>query len=192
MNHMMNDEQLERLEDFLLAHLEDGTMPLDVVQGYLTAILSGPQMIMPGQWLPHVLGRVDFSSESEAREIMDLVMSLYNLTLAELENGTYAPMILSMEDGYEDAPLPLPYGWCEGYIMGWNQHGESALDDMAGDEEAAQRLGPVAAFLMYEEDQLLNPPNEDEHRLAADQLANSAVALYQWWKPRRNPPQGNA
>ena len=192
MNQMMNDEQLERLEDFLLAHLEDGAMPLDVVQGYLTAILSGPQMIMPSQWLPYVLGEADFSSESEAREIMELVMSLYNLTLAELENDTYAPMILSMEEGYEDAPLPLPYGWCEGYIMGWNQHGKSALDDMAGDEEAAQRLGPVAAFLMYEEDQLLNPPNEGEHRLAADQLAHSAVALYQWWKPRRIPPQGNA
>jgi uncharacterized protein len=192
MNNMMNDEQIERLEDFLLAHMEDGVMPLDVVQGYLTAILSGPRMIMPNQWLPHVLGEAEFSSENEAQEIMGLLMSLYNLTLAELENNQFAPMILSMEEGYEDAPLPLPYGWCEGYIMGWNQHGESVLDDMAGDEDAAQHLGPVAAFLMYEEDQLLNPPNEDEHRLAADQLADSAVALYQWWKPRRIMPEGNA
>lgn len=192
MNRMMNDEQLERLEDFLLAHMEDGAMPLDVAQGYLTAILSGPRMIMPSQWLPHVLGETEFSSESEAREIMELVMSLNNLTLAELENNAFAPMMLSMEEGYEDAPLPMPYGWCEGYIMGWNQHGESALDDMAGDEEAARQLGLVAAFLMYEKDQLLNPPNEEEHRLAADQLADSAVALYQWWKPRRIVPEGNA
>ncbi len=192
MNQMMNEEQLQRLESFLLSHLENGAMPLDVAQGYLTAILSGPRLIVPGQWLPQVLGEAQFSSEKEAREIMELTMSLYNLILAELENREYAPMMLSMEEGYENAPLPLPYGWCEGYIMGWNQHGESALDDMAGDEEVAQRLAPVAAFLMYEEDQLLNPPNEDEHRLAVDQLAESAMALYQWWKPRRILPEGNA
>ncbi|BAO45406.1 YecA/YgfB family protein [Thiolapillus brandeum] len=190
MNQMMNDAQLERLEDFLLAHLEEGCMPLDVAQGFLSAIVSGPQLIMPNQWLPNILGDTNFASNKEAKDIMELVMSLYSTTLAELENQDYAPMILSMEEGHEDDPLPLPYGWCEGYIIGWNMQGESALDDMAGDESAAMHLGPVAAFLMYEEDQLLNPPNETEHREAADQLANSAMALYEWWKPRRAAPTG--
>jgi yecA family protein len=192
MNQMMNDEQLERLEDFLLAHLEEGSMPLDVAQGFLCSIVSGPRMIMPNQWLPSVLGEVEFASDREAQEIMELVMSLYSTTLAELENKNFVPMILSMEEGHEDNPLPLPYGWCEGYIIGWNMHGESALDDMAGDEKAALHLGPVAAFLMYEEEQLLKPPNEAEHRLAADHLADSAMAIYHWWKPKRDIPAGNA
>lgn len=192
MNPLMNDAQLQQLEDFLLTNLEQGSMPLDVAQGFLTAILSGPQMIMPGQWLPLVLGEAELVSEEEAQTIMELIMSLYNSILAELENGEYAPMILSMEEGHEDDPLPLPYGWCEGYIMGWNQHGESAMDDMAADEEAALHLGPVAAFLMYQEDQLLNPPDEKEHRLAVDRLADSALGLYRWWLPRRIMPGGHA
>ncbi|GEM_PF-1109180 len=192
MNQMMSDEQLERLEDFLLAHMEEGCMPLDVAQGFLCAIVSGQQMIMPNQWLPSILGEAQFATDSEAGEVMEMVMSLYNTTLAELENRDFSPMILSMEEGYEDNPLPLPYGWCEGYIIGWNTHGETALEDMAGDEQAALYLGPVAAFLMYEEDQLLKPPNEAEHRLAADHLADSATGLYHWWKSRRDLPVGNA
>jgi uncharacterized protein len=192
MNQMMNDAQLDRLEEFLLSHLEEGCMPLDVAQGFLSAIVSGPHLIMPNQWLSNVLGNVNFASDKEATDIMELVMSLYNSTLAELENQDFAPMILSLEEGHEDNPLPLPYGWCEGYVIGWNMQGKSTLDDMAGDESAALHLGPVAAFLMYEEDQLLNPPNEVEHREAAGRLADSAMALYEWWKPRRDVPMGNA
>ncbi len=192
MNQEFGDEQMEQLEDFLLAHMEnDGCMPLDVAHGYLTGVLSGPHMIMPNTWLPVILGNVDFSTEEEASQSMGLLMGLYNSTLAELENGEYEPMILSMEENY-DEPLPLPYGWCEGYIMGWNAHGEDTIDTMAQDEEAALNLGPIAAFLMYEEDQLLAPPDEREHRLAADQLADSAVNLFRWWLPRRDNPVGRA
>ena len=192
MEQVFSEQQMTQLEDFLLAHMEDeGCMPLDVAHGYLTAVLSGPHMIMPNTWLPNVLGDVDFASEEEAGQVMGLLMSLYNSTLMELESGEYEPMILSMEENY-DEPLPLPYGWCEGYIMGWNAHGEDTIDAMAQDEEAALNLGPVAAFMMYEEDQLLAPPNEAEHCQAADLLAESAVDLFRWWLPRRDNPVGRA
>ncbi|WP_296802648.1 YecA family protein [Thiolapillus sp.] len=192
MEQVFSEQQMTQLEDFLLAHMEDeGCMPLDVAHGYLTAVLSGPHMIMPNTWLPNVLGDVDFASEEEAGQVMGLLMSLYNSTLMELESGEYEPMVLSMEENY-DEPLPLPYGWCEGYIMGWNAHGEDTIDAMAQDEEAALNLGPVAAFMMYEEDQLLAPPNEAEHCQAADLLAESAVDLFRWWLPRRDNPVGRA
>ncbi len=63
MNQEFTQEQMEQLEAFLLSHMEkDGCMPLDVAQGYLTAVVSGPHMIMPNEWLPGILGDVDFSS----------------------------------------------------------------------------------------------------------------------------------
>lgn len=192
MEQLFNEQQMEQLEEFLLAHMEkEDCMPLDVAHGYLTSDLSGPHMVMPNTWLPNVLGKVEFSTEAETRQIMDLLMAMYSSILAELESGDYEPMILSLEEHY-DEPLPLPYGWCEGYIMGWNAHGEDVIETMAQDEEAALSLGPVAAFMMYEEDQLLAPPNEAEHRLAADQLADSAIDLYRWWLPRRDNPTGRA
>lgn len=192
MNQEFSEQQMGQLEDFLLAHMENGNcMPLDVTHGYLTAVLSGPRMIMPNSWLPVVLGDVDLSSKEDAVQAMNLLMALYNSTLEELESGDFEPMILSMEENY-DEPLPLPYGWCEGYIIGWNAHGEDTIETMAGDEQATLSLGPIVAFLMYEEEQMLAPPDEAEHRLAADKLAESAVDLFRWWLPRRDNPVGRA
>ncbi|HEC06830.1 MAG TPA: YecA family protein, partial [Thiolapillus brandeum] len=55
MEQVFSEQQMTQLEDFLLAHMEDeGCMPLDVAHGYLTAVLSGPHMIMPNTWLPNV------------------------------------------------------------------------------------------------------------------------------------------
>ena len=189
MEHEFTQEKMEQLEQFLLSHMEeDGCMPLDVAHGYLAAVVSGPHLLMPDVWMSAILG--DASVDDEA-EVIGLLMELYNSTITELESDSFEPMILSVEENYEQ-PLPLPYGWCEGYIMGWNAQGEDTLDTMASDEEAALSLGPVAAFLMYEEDQLLNPPDEKEHRIAADQLADSATALYRWWLPRRDNVAGHA
>ncbi len=44
----------------------------------------------------------------------------------------------------------------------------------------AALLTPIMSFLMYEEEQWFNPPNEAAHRETVDQLGEIAVALYQW------------
>ena len=188
-----SDEQLDRLEEFLFEHMEsDGTLPLDAAHGFLTAVVSGPRMIMPGEWLPRILGEVEFASMEETTAITETIMGLYNGTIEELEAGSYEPILLTLGEEGDEAPLPLPYGWCEGYLVGWNFHGEEVLDRMAGDEEAAALLGPVVAFLMYEEDQLMDPPDPEAHRETVAELGPSAVGLYRWWLPRREMPVGNA
>ena len=180
--------QMEQLDAFLLTNLDQGGMPLDAVHGFLTAILSGPHSIMPNVWLPRILGNGGIVQGTNLEAGIGSLMALYENIIDELEAGVYQPMIPSLAEGHED-PLPLPYGWCEGYIMGWNVQGKDSLDIMAEDELAAQYLGPVAVFLMYEEAQLLAPPDEEEHRLAADRLADSAMNLFRWWLPRRDHPQ---
>lgn len=186
------DAQLDRLEEFLFEHMEkDGSMPLDAAHGFLTAVVSGPRMIMPGEWLPQVLGRVEFSSMEETTQVTETIMQLYNGTIGELDAGTYEPILLTL-DPDEEEPLPLPYGWCEGYLVGWNFHGEGVLDTMIGDEEAAALLVPVMSFLMYEEEQLMDPPDPQAHRETAAELGPAAIGLYRWWLPRREPPVGNA
>ncbi len=185
------DAELERLEAFLLDHMESaGSMPLDAAHGFLTAVVSGPRQILPEAWLPRVLGDIQFGSEAEAEAILGILMNLYNATLAELEAGSYLPILLSVER--EDGSLPLPYGWCEGYLVGWNFHGEAVLDTMVEEQEAAALMGPVVAFLMYDEAQLMDPPDVEAHRATVAELGPSAVGLYRWWLPRRELPAGNA
>ena len=53
----LSDDELEELDRFLLSEATSGaTMLLDMLDGYLTAIVIGPTTILPSRWLPGVWG----------------------------------------------------------------------------------------------------------------------------------------
>jgi len=179
-HHAMDEEQLAWLQDQLQELAETrGAMPLDVAHGYLTGVVSGPRLVLPVEWMPAVLG-----GEEGTEPLREALMALYQDVLHELDHQHYGPIIMHkpVEQG---EPLPLPYGWCQGYVTGLRLHGDEALEQAAGDEQAAAWLTPVAAFLMYEEEQLLEPPDEAAHRQASAELSLAAMGLYQWWRGGR-------
>ena len=189
MSESFSEQKLDRLQAFILEHLEaSGGMPIDVMHGYLSSLLSGPRAIMPNEWLPLVLGTPSFRDELEAEEVTGLVMAFYASVQEELASGKYGPLIIYKPAEDDGDPLPLPYGWCEGYLMGWGMHGDEAREMMLKDEEAANQLAPVMAFMMYENEQLLDPPEEEAHREAAAQLGVTVLSLYHWWQPHRDIP----
>ena len=93
-------------------------------------------------------------------------------------------MQMPRDDGSQ---LPLPYGWCQGYLAGVEFAGEKERDAMLADEQAGALLTPILSFLMYEEGQWFNPPNEAVHRETVGQLGEAAVALFRWFDARRPP-----
>jgi len=53
----LSDAELDELETFLVSDAtSDETMVLEVLDGYLTAIVVGPVTVMPSQWLARVWG----------------------------------------------------------------------------------------------------------------------------------------
>ena len=55
---------------------------------------------------------------------------------------------------------------------------------MMADEQASMLLAPIMSFLMYEQAQWFDPPNELAHRETVEQLGDAAVGLFQWWRAR--------
>jgi hypothetical protein len=111
-------------------------------------------------------------------------MALYQDILQDLEHGHYGPVVMHKPlEG--EPPLPLPYGWCQGYVTGLQLHGEPAIDAAGNDPEAAGYLTPIASFLMYEDDQLLDPPQPEAHRATAEGLGPAALGLFRWWRGAR-------
>jgi hypothetical protein len=82
----------------------------------------------------------------------------------------------------DGSTLPLPYGWCQGYVAGMDFLGEEQRDRLIADKQATGLLAPVLSFLMYEQDQWFDPPNEAAHRETVGQLGEAAVGLFQWWQ----------
>ena len=53
----LSEEEFNRLEDLLASDIFSGeAMALDELQGFLCAIVSGPELIPPSEWMPAALG----------------------------------------------------------------------------------------------------------------------------------------
>ena len=77
----MNESNARLLTKFLESpERPEGTLRFHEFQGFLFAITCSPEIIAPSEWLP-MIGNdasLNFADESEAQEILGLVMTLYN------------------------------------------------------------------------------------------------------------------
>lgn len=171
-------EDLEMLQARLVEQMQAaGCMPLDVAHGFLTATAASTAA-QEAVLLERVLGGL--ASDEHLRGLLQRFRAqlLHDLRAAE-----YGPLILQLprDDGSQ---LPLPYGWCQGYWAGVEQLGEVRRDRMMADEQASMLLAPIMSFLMYEQAQWFDPPNEAAHRETVEQLGDAAVGLFQWSQAR--------
>jgi uncharacterized protein len=72
---------LEELADYLDSDLSpDDCMGLSDLDGFLTAIVIGPELVMPSEWLPVIWEHEEpgFESTAHAESIIGLIMGRYN------------------------------------------------------------------------------------------------------------------
>lgn len=178
----LNPEELDKLQTVLVEHMQtSGSMPLDAAHGFLSATAAHPDRISPEQARARVLAEI-----SGEEGIEPLLCKFQEQLLRDLESDQYGPLIMQMprEDG---SMLPLPYGWCEGYVLGLNTAGEDLRERVAADEDAVARLTPIYSFLLYEQAQMFDPPDEQIHRETVAELGECAVWLHRWWRQQGVP-----
>ena len=84
-NRPLSEREIEELSAyFASAYAPDDCMPISMLHGFLSAVLSGP-VVMPNEWLPRVWGEEEpgFESEAQMRRIIGLLMRFYNGIAAE-------------------------------------------------------------------------------------------------------------
>ena len=113
------DERLA-LDEFLASpRFDERAMNLATLEGFLTAIVIGPNIVMPSRWIPWVWDRIDgrvappFEDLDEANAMLGLVMRLYNGLI---------PRFQTDPEGFRPAYLDgAQWGaseWCEGFLTG--------------------------------------------------------------------------
>ena len=176
---------MELLDDKSEAH---NTMRCDEVQGFMMALLSGPDALNPTNWLPEILGEESLFDAKERTEIERLVMAMAADMRMKL-NEKILPDLWFYED---EAGNPDFYTWCNAYLY--------ALDIVPTDwfeavdqEEFEDLFYPIMALSgIYDDEEngeVILHLNEKELTQLESDLPHVLLDIYWYWQAIINKPQ---
>ncbi|MCL9778522.1 YecA family protein [Neisseria subflava] len=178
-----------RLMELLDAKSEaHNTMRCDEVQGFMMALLSGPDALNPTNWLPEILGEESLFDAKERTEIERLVMAMAADMRMKL-NEKILPDLWFYED---EAGNPDFYTWCNAYLY--------ALDIVPTDwfeavdqEEFEDLFYPIMALGgIYDDEEngeVIWHLNEKELTQLESDLPHVLLDIYWYWQAIINKPQ---
>lgn len=178
-----------RLMELLDAKSEaHNTMRCDEVQGFMMALLSGPDALNPTNWLPEILGEESLFDAKERTEIERLVMAMAADMRMKL-NEKILPDLWFYED---EAGNPDFYTWCNAYLY--------ALDIVPTDWFEAVDQGefedlfyPIMALGgIYDDEEnseVILHLNEKELTQLESDLPHVLLDIYWYWQAIINKPQ---
>jgi uncharacterized protein len=82
----LEDAELEQLQHAMMSWPADDALEVSGLHGLLTAVVSGPETVMPSEWLPVVLGSYVFETQIEAQRVITLIMRFMNEIVDTLIN----------------------------------------------------------------------------------------------------------
>ncbi|MFN3862474.1 MAG: UPF0149 family protein [Roseateles sp.] len=190
------DAEIDWLDDLLMREDVGLDNPLFAteIDGFLCALLSGPELLMPSEALRWIFDgeageqQPQFADQEESNRFIELVMKQWNYIAASLMDGSYEPLLMlnRREDGSEVTQFS---DWCVGYMTGVarDREGWSAMpvDD---------RRALLGTMLLYGTpdgwDALERQPplSDDEHEALADGLGVLACEIHRYWLDRRATP----
>lgn len=187
----MTEIELNQLEAWLKSPAFKGkAMRLDTLQGFLCAVISGPDTITPSQWMPEAQGtEPKFESMEQAKEFMGLLTGFYNDVASTLQNNQPPKLILKPR-APNDKQLDYQ-AWCEGYILGWGLSTQEWLQP--GNEPLKKLTFPIlylsGAFKEEAERRgKEHVPGEEDKKVwqdCVDILPQTVAAIYSYWPSKR-------
>ena len=174
--------------DALDAFLESDRAPEDSMQlsdldGFLTGIAVGPELIMPSEWLPVIWGGEEgpsFADEAEAASILGAIMGRYNQILRSIEQDALKPIFWATSEG-----TVIAADWAEGFMMAVGLRME-AWKKLFLSKREAHLLFPFLALCGDENgESMLGLSGEDEDRamdLSAEVLPECVLGIAAYWR----------
>ncbi|MFZ1109122.1 MAG: UPF0149 family protein [Rhodomicrobium sp.] len=176
----LTGHEIDWLSGFLESRQAPETaMPFETLDGFFTALVIGPELVMPSGYLPEIWGTEDGSgpvwdSMEQLQYFMDLLTKHWNAIAARRNaDAPHLPQI----DHFGGL---LGQGWAQGFVAGMNLCAD-AWDALMENEEEGDIALQVLALAM--DDSTLLP--DDTRAAIAEELPDIVRTIAAYW---RNPP----
>jgi uncharacterized protein len=142
----LSEAELDRLAEFLDSLKNPDAMDLETLDGFFCALIAGPEIVMPSEYLPAIWGgelpdENAFASIEEANAILQLIMRHWNAIIAELEAEiVYVPVI-----GEPDERNVAGRSWARGFMRGVNLRRYGWNEIFAREDEGQVLTIPIVA-----------------------------------------------
>jgi uncharacterized protein len=143
--------ELDRLADVLKRCGGKNAMNVEMLDGFLAALICSPESVLPSEYLPEIWGGDDsdglaFESKSDLQELLSLIMRHWNATGHILQSGgNFFPVLLE-----DDSGVSRGNAWAVGFLRGMGMR-RNSWSDLLDNEQHGGSLVPIMA-LAHEND----------------------------------------
>jgi uncharacterized protein len=185
----LTDADLDQLDVLLRDRaLPHGGLSLEALDGFFSALIIGPDTVLPSEWMPFVWGEnpPEWESGEQAQAGLELVMKLWNqiarrvkLDPETAEDAAFPLLALPGDMPDEDAPelddydYPVGADWAAGFLLGASLRGEAWDERMEQSEELAKDFEDLHTLLLEDDDE----DESGETQLAADLTFRERMAI---------------
>ncbi len=192
----LTEAELDRLTEFLSNSKNGAGMTIEELDGFFTALVAGPELVPPSEYLPQVLGSDlpearEFSGLDEANEILGLILRHWNGIAATLHRGDpHLPVLLEDAHGVCQASE-----WSHGFVRGMNMRPTRWAELVADEEHGGSMIPVLTLYHEHDEDPELRPEpisKEKREEIILHMLAG-VVKAYRYFRTHaRQAPAGAA
>lgn len=191
---LLTDKELDWLDNFLLDRIDEdavtegmneGILNVSELDGLFTAVVSGPTVIPPSQWMPVIWGDFEpvWEKVEDAEKVMSLLMRHMDSIASTLmqQPEEFEPMFLYRK--VEGKTYTIVDDWCDGYMSGVFL----ATDEWNIDENMELRilLAPIFAFDRRHASQTHDQYESDEIQNVQNAITPNVREIHAYWLSRR-------
>lgn len=186
----LNEEEQEWLVGFLASsQMPAGVMSIEELDGFMTALVAGPELVPPSEFLPLIWGETDedamlFEDDAQYRFVLDLILRHWETIALRLDaDFPHIPLLYDWDDA------PAGSKWAQGFGRAVGLSG-SAWDPLVENEEMGPTiLGPIVMLDAAGRDPELKPLDDEERKKFTGSLPLAILAIHRFWHEETAPAE---
>ena len=170
----ISDADFDALDGFLLANTQ---MDIEILDGFLCALIISPSVVPPGEYLPVIFGNneITFKTQEEADQIMNAITKHWEYVESKLKNKEdYYPIVCS------DNQLKVnAWGWAYGFLLGTSLRREDWHPTIYASQMSEDGLVSPILQLHWEANGQMEPINADKREVMMKTIVANLPIMYE-------------